>query len=182
MSRILKTLITTVSSDVSIHSVRALLHFVWQATSIGKIDVLKSFIKYIFYIDYSYNFNKNESNHVLFPTVHNELISNLVVLIKQILPIQDLCQMNKLYKNCWFCLEITLKSLCLFTIQFKQTNKNSNAAPIIEDTFYESLRTLYELLIESIIKYSTTKDIEFINSYKSCNRSLAMFIKVKLKI
>lgn len=156
------------------------MHFVWQATSIGKIDMLKSFIKYIFYIDYSAHLNNKTK---MISTVHNELVSNLVVLIKQIQPIQDLCQMNRLYKNCWFCLEITLKSLCLYSIQFKQLNNNKSNEPLFDCEFYDSLRSLYELLVESIIKYGTmvstaTKDPEFINSYKSCNRSLAMFIKV----
>ena len=146
--------------------------------------MLKSFIKYIFFIDYSVQFQSNTKS---FLTVHNELISNLVVLIRQILPIQDLCQMNRLYKNCWFCLEITLKCICLYTIQFKQYNKqNSSVMPVIESEFYEALRSLYELLTESIIRFGSmvstaTKDPEFINSYKSCNRSLAMFIKVNLK-
>ncbi len=146
--------------------------------------MLKSFIKYIFFIDYSVQFQSNTKS---FSTVHNELISNLVVLIRQILPIQDLCQMNRLYKNCWFCLEITLKSICLYTIQFKQYNKqNSSVMPLIENEFYEALWSLYELLTESIIRFGSmvstaTKDPEFINSYKSCNRSLAMFIMVNSK-
>ena len=127
-----------------------MLHFVWQATSIGKIDMLKSFIKYIFYIDYSAHLNNKTK---MISTVHNELVSNLVVLIKQIQPIQDLCQMNRLYKNCWFCLEITLKSLCLYSIQFKQLNNNKSDEPLFDCEFYDSLRSLYELLVESTIKW-----------------------------
>lgn len=162
------------------------MHIVWQATVIGKLDVLKSFVKYIFYIDYTPHFESNATQRLA--TVHNELISNLVVLMNQILPIQDLCQMDRLYKNCWFFLEITLKSLCMYHIQYNQYYKRDGlVTPLADSEFYNALKTLYELLTESIIKFGSTvslatKDTEFINSYKSCNRSLAIFIKVNLQI
>jgi hypothetical protein len=118
LNRILVTLITTVSGDVAIHSVRALIHLVWQVTAIGKIDNLKAFIKYVFHVDYSSHLvNKNQ------PTIHDEIMMNLVILTKQNVPIQDVVQMNRLLKNCWFFLEITLKSLALYTVQYKRFHK-----------------------------------------------------------
>ena len=209
LSRVLKTLITTVSGDVAIHSVRALLYFAWQASSIGKIDNLKAFIKYIFYVDYSSYFSGSTSaaKRSLRPTVHEELISNLVILIKQLMPMQDLVQICRVFKNCWFFLEIALKSLCLYSIQYRNhtaklyinVSRNENnksmtsnhhesmrvqrielSRPEFESDFYNSLRSLYELLVELLVKYhkSALKDSDILSSYKCCNRSLAMFIKV----
>ena len=179
--------------------IRALLHIIWQATTIGKIENLKAFIKYVFNIDYSDYFNQNikrkeitehseTENEAKLPkikTIHDELISNLVILFKQNIPIQDAVQMNRLLKNCWFFLEIILKSLSLFTIQYKRYRKNWNLNPTFEQDFYNNLRNLYEMLVDLFIKYgsisstsSISKDPEFVSSFKTCNRSLAMFIKV----
>lgn len=161
---------------------RALLHFVWQITSIGKIDNLKAFIKYIFFVDYTAYFKDIKVLSEI-PTIHEELILNLVILIKQNNPIQDLTQINRLFKNCWFFLEITIKSLCLFTIQYKKFQKNSNLNPKFDTQFYNALCNFYDLLAELIVKHASqtvgsAKDPEFVSAYKSCNRSLAMFIKV----
>jgi hypothetical protein len=162
-------------------------------TSIGKIDNLKAFIKYTFYIDYTNYFvakpksNRSHSHHQphSLPTIHDELIRNLVILIKQIAPMQDLFQMTRLFKNCWFFLEIALKSMCFFTLQYKKFMKNSNAQPAFDSDFYNSLRNFYEIVVELIIKHSSSspnppivKETEFAEAYKSCNRSLAIFIKV----
>lgn len=182
LNRVLSTLITTVSGDVAIHSVRALLHFVWQITSVGKIDNLKAFVKYIFYVDYTSYF-RDSKNLATLPTIHEELIVNLVLLLKQNGPVPDLTQINRLLKNCWFFLEITIKSLCLYTIQFKRYHKNSSLNPKFDSEFYNSLKSFYDILVEIIVKYgNSTKDPEFVNAHRSCNRSLAMFIKKSLNL
>ena len=176
---------------------RALIHFAWQITSIGKIDYLKAFIKYTFYISYTKHLQAKLSNEEArakafnredtFCTVHNQLILNLVILIRQIMPLQDICQINLIFKNCWFFLEITLKSLYLYSIQYKHLKKcvdGTSLFHLFDEDFYNSLKCLYELFIELIVKYgssgSLAKDQDLTNSLKSCNRSLAMFIKVKL--
>jgi hypothetical protein len=186
-NRVLTTLTTTVSGDVAINSVKTLLHFAWQVTSIGKIDSLKGFIKYVFHVDYTGNFrNKKQA----FPTVHEEIVSNLVLFIKQNSPmIQDVPQTIRLLKNCWFFFELTLKSLCIYKIQYQQVNKTTES-PLFEAEFYTSLKTLYELLIELIIKNgfqsqltsSLNKDPDFVNACKMSNKSLAIFIKKSMNI
>jgi len=117
-------------------------------------------------------------------TIHYDLISNLVVLLRQVIPLQDINQMNLIFKNCWFFLELTLKSICLYAIQYKSFTGNKHEMPVFEEDFYVSLQSFFDLITESIVKYAPTimtvfaKDPEFGDSFKSCNRSLAMFIKV----
>ena len=133
-------------------------------------------------MDYTPYFSdmKKSTNQTSSPTIHGELVTSLVILVQQILPIQDLVQLNRVFKNCWFFLEIAMKSFCLYTVQFKQFHKNSNVSPKFEPEFYNSISAFNELLVDSILKYgAASKDAEFVNSYKSCNRSLAMFVKVK---
>jgi hypothetical protein len=156
---------------------------VWQATAVGKLNNIKAFIKYIYFTDYSSSF-KNETPTA---TIHEELVSNLVILIKQNIPIQDIVEMNHILKNIWFFLEITLKSLCLYTIQFKSYHRNSMLTPTFSTTFYESLRQLYEVLTDLIVKCVTTssssnKDHDILNSFKSCNQSLALFVKKSMNV
>ena len=68
------------------------------------------------------------------------------------------------------------------------TNANTSnligPAPFDHD-FYDSLRSLYEISADLIVKtcsssLSNSKDLEFISSFKCFNRSLAMFVKVGL--
>jgi hypothetical protein len=172
-------------------------------TSIGKIDYLKAFIKYTFFVDYTKSLKlkfiqtdiaEEEKNSQEASTVHNEIVLNLFILIKQILPLQDVYQINLIFKNCWFFLELILKSICLYAIQYKKIIKNTantiaclptNFSKLFNDAFYGSLRCLCDLLIELIVKYgvtSSTKDLDFTGSIRNCNRSLAMFIKVNSHI
>ena len=158
-------------------------------TIIGKINYLKAFIKYIFHVDYMTNLQNKKNN---FPTVHDEIITNLVSFVKQNSPVvQDLAQITRLLKNCWFFFEISLKSLCIYKIQYYQCNKDSTL--IFSAGFYSSIRNLYELLIELIIKNgfqsqsgttnsTTCKDPEFISACKMCNKSLALFIKKSMNV
>lgn len=194
-------LVSADKNDSSIHAVRAILHFVWQMTSIGKIAYLKAFIRYIFYIDYSKLIRlKKEGSEIptagdtttttttessqVSTTIHYDLISNLVVLLRQVIPLQDINQMNLIFKNCWFFLELTLKSICLYSIQYKRVAVSKYAQPEFEADFYTCLQNFFDLIIESIVKYAPAiitifaKDPEFNDSFKNCNRSLAMFLKV----
>ncbi len=154
------------------------MHFVNELTSIGKLNVLKSYIKNIFNIDYKDR--KNSSK-----TIHEELVQNLYVLVKQVYE-TDQVLMIHILKTCWFYFEITIKSICMYLTAFANeintersaTNKNFSS------DFYLSIGSLFELLTELIIKHASNtklKDAEIINAYKSCNRSLAMFIKVSLQ-
>ncbi len=163
------------------------MHFAWQVTSIGKIDYLKGFVKYVFHVDYTANFRSKKQT---FPTVHEEIVSNLVLFMKQNSPmVQDLPQTIRLLKNCWFFLELALKSLCIYKIQFQQVNK-STESPVFAQELYASLKSLYELLIELIVKNgfqsqltsSLCKDAEFVGACKMCNKSLAAFIKKSMNI
>lgn len=185
---------------------RALLHFSWQMTLIGKLDNLKGFIKYVFHVDYRNYFSRtmttgptaNSDGDKMYepsqyPTIHNELISNLVLLIKQNYPIQDMVQTIRLLRNCWFFLELSIKSLAIYSIQYRNNFNGGSASSSqhqvvpINAEFYTSLRSLYELLAELIIKYAfqsplsgaLSKDNELLAAYRSCNLSLAIFIKVK---
>ncbi|CAF0807517.1 unnamed protein product, partial [Brachionus calyciflorus] len=184
LNRILNTLITTVSGDVAIHAVKALLHFVWQITSIGKLDNLKSFIKYIFFIDYTNYFN--DKNQAQLPTIHEELIVNLVIFLKQnTSSLQDVTQIQRFFKNCWFFSEVTLKSLAMYTIQYKK-DKQNNTSPKFSQEFYNSLTSFFDLIIDLLVKslsQATSKEKEsLILSIKNCNQSLAMFVKKSLNL
>jgi hypothetical protein len=147
------------------------MHFVNELTSIGKINVLKSYIKNIFSIDYT-------NTTISTKTMHEELIRSLFVFIKQIHEI-DQVLMVQILKSCWFYLEITIKSVCIYSKNFKNTVAPTSRH--FSDDFYASVNSLFELLTTFIIKHASNlklKDDETINAYKSCNRSLAMFTKV----
>ncbi len=92
------------------------------------------------------------------------------------------------------------------------SNRNSNAKPVFEENFYNSLKSFYELLAELIVKYGVvpgssnanasinmngssalavptsatpetrSRESDLASSFKSCNRSLAMFVKKSLNI
>jgi hypothetical protein len=157
---------------------------------------LKGFVKYIFHVDYTASLRNKKAS---FPTVHDELVSNLVLFVKQTGPsIQDLPQTIRLLNNCWFFLELTLKSLCLYKIQHQQVtdatsriNSTESSSPVtFSPEFYASLKSLYELLGELIVRHgfqsqlvsSLSKDPEFVNACGLCNRSLAMFVKKSLNV
>lgn len=186
LNRIIHVLVSSRIDNAAIHAVRAILHFVWQITSIGKIVYLKAFIKYVFYFDYTQHIEGSESAEIE-KTVHTQLINSLVVHMRQIIPLQDINQMNLIFKNCWFFLEVTLKSICLYTLCWKR-QKDKYSTPVFSEELYKSLQDFYNLIIESIIKYAPLilitygKDPDFCDSYRSCNRSLAMFIKKSLSI
>lgn len=169
---------------------------------VGKLGNLKAFIKYLFNVDYSdmirsFYLNKNSNSAINnrqrnshFRTIHEELVSNLVIFIRQVA--QDSILMIRILKNCWFFLEITIKSICIYYTTYRQiatsdcndTTKLLPSSKLFDDDFYASLRSLYELLIDYLIKcVSNIKghEIELLNACKSSNRSLAMFIKVTLK-
>ncbi len=174
-----------------------MLHFVSEATMAGKLGNLKAFIKYLFNVDYSnmiksFYLNKNSNSSVNnrqrnshFRTIHEELISSLVIFIRQV--IQDSVLMIRILKNCWFFLEITIKSICIYYTTYNELSineDNSSKIPpskIFDEDFYTSLKSLYELLIDYLIKSVTNikgQETELLNACKSSNRSLAMFIKV----
>jgi hypothetical protein len=163
----------------------------------GKLGNLKAFIKYLFNVDYSnmiksFYLNKNSNSSVNnrqrnshFRTIHEELISSLVIFIRQV--IQDSVLMIRILKNCWFFLEITIKSICIYYTTYNELSFNEDNASkippskIFDEDFYTSLKSLYELLIDFLIKSVTNikgQETELLNACKSSNRSLAMFIKV----
>lgn len=172
---------------------------------------LKAFIKYIFHVDYTSMirsiYSKTKLNtHIdtgrqynSYRTIHDELISNLVIFIRQIQ--QDTILMIRILKNCWFFFEITLKSLSIYYNTFKDvlnehndktvltnmktTSSFSSTLTLFDIDFYSSLHNLYELLIDYLIKSVSNikaQDAELLHACKSCNRSLAMFIKVSLML
>lgn len=166
-----------------------MLHFVWQMTAIGKIESLRWFIRHIFNVDYKNHWTKEKENNTVSPTVHGEIFSNLVVMLKQNFPIQDQVQMNRLLQNCWFFFDISLKSLAIYMVQSKRRRQEAEPSVTHLDvksnaTFYDSLKSFVDLLGELIMKYassqssSSSKDNEFIAAYRCCNRSLANFVKV----
>lgn len=151
-------------------------------SAIGKTDSLRSFIKHVFNVDYqNHNKDKNDgTNSGNQATIHGEIFSNLVAMLRQNFPIQDHVQMNRLLQNCWFFFEISLKSLAIYVVQCKKTSNHLDLQSNAD--FYESLKNFTDLLCELIMKYashsSLSKDNEFIASFRCCNRSLAAFIKV----
>ena len=150
-------------------------------SAIGKTDSLRSFIKHVFNVDYQ-NHNKDKSDNGNQATIHGEIFSNLVAMLRQNFPIQDHVQMNRLLQNCWFFFEISLKSLAIYVVQCKKTSTSNHLDLQSNADFYESLKSFTDLLCELIMKYashsSLSKDNEFIASFRCCNRSLAAFIKV----
>ena len=127
--------------------------------------------------------NRQRNSH--FRTIHEELISSLVIFIRQV--IQDSVLMIRILKNCWFFLEITIKSICIYYTTYNELSFNEDNASkippskIFDEDFYTSLKSLYELLIDYLIKSVTNikgQETELLNACKSSNRSLAMFIKV----
>ena len=180
----------------------ALLHFISEATAVGKLGNLKAFIKYLFNVDYTQmikslylNANSTPASNTRqrfsnYRTIHEELISNLVIFIPQI--IQDSTLMIRILKSCWFFFEITIKSICIYYITYKtligrDENDSTTFLPsykLLDDDFYSSLKNLFEILMDYLIKCVTNikaQDIELLIACKSANRSLAMFIKVYLK-
>ncbi|RNA16406.1 dedicator of cytokinesis 9-like, partial [Brachionus plicatilis] len=181
-NRILSTFVTTVSTNVAIHAVRALLHFVWQMTLIGKLDNLKSFIKYMFHVDYTGYFA--EKNHDQLPTLHHELITNLVDYLKDNANnLQNQFQTHRFLTNCWFFMELVLKSLALYTIQYK---KNFQKSPIFSQDFYKSVKDFFDLLIDLLVKHASVSNSKekqsLISAVQKCNRTVAMFIKKSLNL
>ena len=113
------------------------------------------------------------------------VISSLVIFIRQV--IQDNVLMIRILKNCWFFLEITIKSICIYYTTYNELSFNEDNASkippskIFDEDFYTSLKSLYELLIDFLIKSVTNikgQETELLNACKSSNRSLAMLIKV----
>lgn len=184
-----------------------MLHFVWQITTIGKIDSLRWFIKHIFHVNYRNHWNTTSAanskdmimvgshhhhHHHHQATIHGEIFSNLASMLRQNNPIQDQVQMNRLLQNCWFFFDISLKSLAIYVIQYRQHQQQQQQSQLImthldvesNTEFYESLKTFTDLLGELMLKYassqssSLSKDNEFIAAYRCCNRSLAVFFKV----
>lgn len=161
LDSILNVLNLTVSSDVSINALKALLHITSELSSIDKKDTLKAYIRYIFTVDINSNQGSNK-------TIHHQLIDNLVVLLRQ--STDDLVIILKIFKNIWFVFEIILKSICL-TKTYR-----------IES---ESIQELFELLIKLILKNTTNlrpTDSEISFACKECNNSLANFIKKSLNM
>jgi hypothetical protein len=198
LNRILNCMLVHKSSSVGIHCARALLHFIHQAISAGKTDHLKAFIKYMFIIDYKQTIILDTQQQT---TIHDEIIKNLIVLINQLTPAyQDVQQIFNLFKCCWFFMEITLKSLCIYTLQYKEIKKEQVT---FSQQFYDSLLELCQLLIDLIIKYvtltigssknvatiqssnvpsSNLNDKDILQCCQICNRTMAMFIKKCLNI
>jgi hypothetical protein len=124
----------------------------------------------------------NKQRYNTYRTIHEELVSNLVILIRQV--IQDTVLMIRILKNCWFFFEITIKSICIYYSSYKTIVENKKtivSSKLFDNDFYTSLKNLYDLLIDYLIKcVSNIKahEVELLHACKSCNRSLAMFIKV----
>jgi hypothetical protein len=129
--------------------------------------------------------NRQRNSH--FRTIHEELISSLIIFICQV--IQDSVLMIRILKNCWFLLEITIKSIWIYYTTYNGLSINEDksskipSSKIFDEDFYTSLKSLYEILIDYLIKSVTHikgQETELLNACKSSNRSLAMFIKVIL--
>jgi hypothetical protein len=108
-------------------------------------------------------------------------------------------QLNRILKNLWFFLELTLKSLCIYAIQFSKESSTTATAMVtanqgvyFDPSFYLSLKGLFELILELLVKsiISTNNNEsnhqvasgDLIGSFRSCNRSLAMFVKKALNV
>lgn len=136
----------------------------------------------MFYVDYTGNLT--EKNHDQLPTLHNELIVNLVEYLKDTVNnLQNQSQIHQFFSSCWFFLEIILKSLALYSIQYKKFWQKS---PKISDDFYKSLRNFFDLLVDLLVKNansSNQKDKQnLISAVQKCNRTIAMFTKKSLNL
>ncbi len=174
------------------HAFRAILHFISMMSFSGKVKYLNSFIQNAFFIDYTAQISqlKTKSDIISdqdFKTIHHELISNLAFYISDILSLQSINQIILIFNNCWFFLEVALKSIFLYSCQFKQLNSTLTQMEFDAD-FYKSLRFFFDVTAETIVKYSHViqkvlpKKQDFNDSLKSCNTTLALFIKKALNV
>jgi hypothetical protein len=56
------------------------------------------------------------------------VISSLVIFIRQV--IQDNVLMIRILKNCWFFLEITIKSICIYYTTYNELSFNEDNASL----------------------------------------------------
>ncbi|XP_051993414.1 dedicator of cytokinesis protein 11-like isoform X2 [Xyrauchen texanus] len=146
--------------DIAVNSTRVIIHIVSQCHEEGLEHYLRSFLKYVFRINYT-----TSGNSV---TTHEVLAAAVTVILKQT---ADSNTCNKLLKYSWFFFETMAKSMAQY-LQDSNRMKMPRAQRF-PDSFQQALQSL----LLSIMPHITLRYVEIPEEARCINFSLACFIK-----
>ncbi|XP_022671033.1 dedicator of cytokinesis protein 9-like isoform X3 [Varroa destructor] len=122
INQLFRLLVSTGLEEVSLNTVKVLIHVVTTVFEAGKVDALHSYVQYAFTIDNEQpvsngNQNGNARGSLVTPTgqtVHHELCRALCKMFAQ--ENLDFLVINKFLQHSWFFFQVMAKSMALFLL------------------------------------------------------------------
>ncbi|XP_072180438.1 dedicator of cytokinesis protein 9-like [Diadema setosum] len=145
--------------DVQLNVVRIIIFIVAQVQDVGREDVLRSYVKYVY---------ETERENSLKKTVHEELVKNLAATLR---PSTDHIVIRNLMTHLWFFFSILIKSMAQHLIR-----QNKLQAPR-HQRFSTNFETGIRNLVQVLMPHIRQKHKEHLQEAKDANYHLAFFIK-----
>ncbi|KAL5004607.1 hypothetical protein ScPMuIL_018063, partial [Solemya velum] len=163
LNRLFSLLAKTNSEEVSINTVRVLIHIVSEIHEADKVEALETYVKYVFRTEPVPKGSKQKS-------VHDELARNLTAILRP--ANADPLVVSKFLQHSWFFFEILNKSMTQFLVDSGRVKMPRN------ERFSSDYQYRIQNLAQTIAHYIMQKYKEQPRETKNANHSLAFFIKM----
>lgn len=161
LNQLFTLLVRTVSEDIALNTVRVLVHIVNQVHEAKKMDILYTYIKYVFVTE------PVDANRKT--TIHEELTKSLTLMLRP--ANTDFLVVNKFLKHASFFFQVIVKSMAQHLMTTNKIKMHRH------ERFQSDYQFRIQNLLQSLAPHIIQKFQENPTETRMANRSLAFFIK-----
>nr|XP_042902706.1 dedicator of cytokinesis protein 9 isoform X1 [Parasteatoda tepidariorum] len=165
LNELFHLIVITSNEDVALNTIRVLIHIVHGIHEAGKIDIMHSYVQYVF---------KTQELTIKKRVLHEELVKALNIMLKP--ANTDFLMINKFLKHSWFFFQIINKSHAQHLLSTERIKM------MRQERFPADYQLCIRNLVDGILPLILQKYKELPIETRQANLSLAFFLKKSLSV